>query len=230
MAEIKSIKARNILDSKGNPTVVSEVITGSGRFSASVPAGTSKGKFEAKAIDAKSAVKIIKGIINKKLVGKDATSQKKIDAWLAKNKFHFGANATLAVSIAVLRAGAKSKRLPLWKWISLIAGVKPRVPYPLVLQIEGGLHAKNKLDIQEFMVVFPKNSFRKSFLKSKKVYNTLRKNLFKKYGKKAVVLGLEGAFVATAKKTEEALDRIIESVEAAGLKNKAKIILDVAAS
>src|SRR4030065_2977679 len=105
MAEIKSIKARNILDSKGNPTVVSEVVTDSGRFSASVPSGTSKGKFEAKTKDVKSAIKIINEVINRKLAGKDATFQKQIDAWLARNKPRFGANATLAVSVSVLRAG-----------------------------------------------------------------------------------------------------------------------------
>ena len=230
MAEIKGIKARKILDSKGNPTVAAEVIIDSGSFSASVPAGTSKGRFEAKTRDAKTAVKNINGAISRKLIGKDAAFQKQIDEWLARNKSRFGANATLAVSIAVLRAGARSKRLPLWKWISLVAAAKPRIPYPLVLQIEGGLHAKNKLNIQEFMAVFSKNSFKESFFKSKKVYNILRKNLVKKYGRSAVILGLEGAFVASVKKTEEAIDRIIESGKEAGFKNKTKIILDAAAS
>ncbi|HXK32165.1 MAG TPA: phosphopyruvate hydratase [Candidatus Paceibacterota bacterium] len=230
MAEIKRIKAKIILDSKGNPTVFSEVFTDSGKFSASVPSGTSKGRFEARTRDAKSAVKSINGAINKKLAGKDATSQKQIDEWLSRNKSHFGANATLAVSVAVLRAGAKSKRLPLWKWISLIAGIKPKIPYPSVLQIEGGLHARNKLNIQEFMVVFLKNSFGESFLKSKKLYDFLKENLNKRYGRQATALGLEGAFVASAKRTEEALDIIIESARKAGLKNKVKIILDVAAS
>ncbi len=230
MAEIKGIKAKSILDSKGNLTVAAQVITDSGRFSASVPAGTSKGRFEAKTKDVKTAIKSINSVICKKLIGIDAISQKQIDAWLSRNKSRFGANATLAASIAVLRAGARSKKLPLWKWISAIAGTKPRIPYPLVLQIEGGLHAKNKLNIQEFMVVFPKSSFKESFFQSKKVYGLLGKNLIKKYGRSAAILGLEGAFVATAKKTEEALDRIIESVEEAGLKNKARIVLDAAAS
>jgi len=230
MAEIKSVKAQKILDSKGNPTVLAKVIAGSGIFSASVPSGTSKGKFEAKTKDLKSAIKSINSVICKKLIGKDAVSQKQIDSWLIKNKYRFGANTTLAVSLAVLRAGAKSKKLPLWKWISLIADLKPKVPYPSVLQIEGGLHAKNKLNVQEFMVVVPKGSFKESFSKNEKLYNALRKNLIKKYGKKAVVLGLEGAFVANVKKTEEALDRIIESIKTAGLKNRARIILDVAAS
>ncbi len=117
MAEIKGIKAGKILDSKGNPTVTAQVITGSGRFTASVPEGTSKGRFEAKTRDVKTAIKSINGAICRKIVGRDATSQKQIDGWLARNKSCFGANATLAVSIAVLRAGAKSKRLPLWKWI-----------------------------------------------------------------------------------------------------------------
>jgi len=230
MAEIKSVRAKKILDSKGNPTVYAQVITDQGSFSASVPAGTSKGKFEAKTKDIKTAIKNINSVICKKLIGKDAVSQKQIDSWLAKNKSRLGANATLAVSLAVLRAGAKSKKLPLWKWISLIANLKPKVPYPSVLQIEGGLHAENRLNVQEFMVVIPKGSFGESFSKNEKLYNVLKKNLIKKYGKQSVALGLEGAFVANVKKTEEALDRIIESVKTAGLRNRAKIILDVAAT
>jgi len=231
MAGIKSIKAKEITDSRGRLTVEAEVTTDSGRFSASVPSGTSTGKFEAKAKEAKVAVKNINEVINPKIVGKSAISQKQVDDLLVKDKSHLGANATLAVSIAILRAGAKAQKLSLWKWISKIADTRPKLPFPSVLQVEGGLHgSKGGADIQEFMTAFQGRSFRENLSRGVKVYKVLKIVLTKRYGKKAVRLGLEGAFIPSIKGTEEILDFIMEATEKAGLRNKVKIILDIAAS
>ncbi len=249
MAGIKSIKAKKITDSRGRLTVEAEVTTDSGRFFASVPSGTSMGKFEAKAKEAKVAVKNINEVISPKIVGKSAISQKQVDDLLVKDKSHLGANATLAVSIAVLRGGAKAQKLSLWKWISKIAGTRPKLPFPSVLQVEGGLHgSKGGADIQEFMTVFQGRSFRENLSRGIKVYKVLKIVLTKRYGEKAVRLGLEGAFIPLIKKfeegrlsflpslrkrsseTEEILDLIMEAAEKAGLQNKVKIILDIAVS
>ena len=117
---------------------------------------------------AKIAVKNINKIIGPKIIGKDPTKQKEIDEFLikldgTKNKSRLGANAILAVSMAVCRAGAKAQKIPLWKWISKIAGTKSSIPTPCILFIEGGLHGRGNLDIQEFMVVFPGKSFKEKF-------------------------------------------------------------------
>lgn len=242
MSQIKTIKAREILDSRGHPTVEVELITTFGRFFASVPSGTSRGKYEAVEKKAKIAVKNINKIISSELKGKDSTHQKEIDEFLIKldgteNKSNLGANAILAVSIAVCRAGAKAKKIPLWKWISKIAGTKPILPTPCILYLEGGLHGKGNLDIQEFMGFVKAKSFKDKFRIGTKIYHTLRKILTKKYGEKAAKLGMEGAFIPPIKKTEEALDLLIEATQEKKI-NRAhkalcapvKIILDAAAT
>ena len=140
---IRKIKAREISDSKGKPTIEVKLTTNLGEFLASVPSGVSKGKYEAVEKKAGLAVKNVNKIIAPKLKGKDPTRQKEIDEILIKldgtrNKSRLGANAILGVSMAVLRAGARAEKLPLWKWISKIAGTKPSLPKPCVLFIEGG--------------------------------------------------------------------------------------------
>jgi enolase len=229
--KILRIKAREILDSRGRPTVEVSLKTDLGSFSASVPSGTSKGKNEAVEKKAKVAVKNINEIIGPRLVGKRVIHQKEIDRTLikldgTKNKSRLGANATLAVSLAVLRAGAREKRIPLWKWVSRIAGRKPSLPAPCLLYLEGGLHGRGGLKIQEFMGFLKGGSFQKKFRTSARIYLNLKRALAKKYGKKAIKLGLEGAFIPSIKKTEEALDLL----SAVGKKDKLRIILDVAAS
>ena len=143
--KIKSIQAREILDSRGFPTVEAELATDTGSFFASVPAGTSKGKNEAlelrdggeryQGLGVMTAVKNINETIGPKLEGKDVTRQKEIDDFLieldgTEDKSRLGANATLAVSSVVARAGAAVQEKPLWKWISEISGRKPGLPAP----------------------------------------------------------------------------------------------------
>jgi len=222
--KIKNIKAREILDSRGNPTVEVELKTPSFFVRASVPSGTSKGKYEAVAKPAKIAVNNINKIIAQKLIGEDVKNQKKIDKILinldgTKNKSRLGANAILAISMAVCRAGANAQKIPLWKWISKLAGAKSKIPTPSILFIEGGLHSRRNLDIQEFMLVFPGKSFKEKFKKAKASFRALGKLLPKKYG-------MEGAFAPDFKETERALDLLMK----VGKKKKVKIILDVAAS
>jgi enolase len=236
MVGIKKVKARQIRDSRGKLTVEAELTADLGRFFASVPSGTSTGKFEAKVKEAKDAIKNINEIISPKIAGKKIDSQKRMDDLLikldgTKDKSGLGANSTLAVSVAVLRAGAKAQKLPLWKWISKISGMRPKLPYPSLLQIEGGLHAgKGGTDIQEFMTVLQGRSFGENLRQGTKIYNALRTILLKKYGQKAVNLGLEGAFVPSIKNAEEILYLIMAAAKKVGLGKKVKIILDVAAS
>jgi enolase len=229
--KVQGIKARETSDSRGKLTVEVDLETNSGIFRASVPSGTSKGKYEAAEKEAKIAVKNINKIIGPKLKGKGVVRQKEIDSILikldgTKNKSKLGANAILAVSLAVLRAGAGAQEIPLWKWISKISGKKPALPVPSVLYLEGGLHGQRGPDIQEFMGFVKEKSFWKKFKTETKIYLNLKNILAKKYGRKAIKMGMEGAFTPSIKKTEEALDLLME----AGRKDKIKIILDAAAS
>jgi enolase len=234
-SKIKTIKAREILDSRGRPTVEVGLTTDLGIFRASVPSGTSKGKYEAVEKKSKTAIKNVNKIIGPKLKGKDVTYQKEIDTLVTKldgtkNKSKLGANAILAVSMAVCRAGAEAKKIPLWKWISRIAGKKPVLPNPCILYLEGGFHGKGGIDIQEFMGLvkgsLKEKSFKEKFRAGTKIYHDLGEILTKKYGKKGARIGLEGGFIPLARRTEEALDLLMK----AGQKKKIKIILDIAAS
>lgn len=228
---IKNIKAKDILNSRGKPTVEVELKTDKGIFKASVPSGASEGKHEAVELKASKAVKNVNQIIALKLKGKDSTGQKEIDEMMIKldgteNKKKLGANAILPVSIAVCRAGAKAKKLPLWKYISQIAKTKPGLPKPAVLLIEGGLHGKGGLDIQEFMVVPPGKSFGERFRLGKKIYNNLKKILKKNFGKPGINIGYEGAFSPPVSDIREALNFITEAAKG----YKIKIGLDCAVS
>jgi enolase len=231
MSKIKSVKAREILDSRRKPTLEVELQTSLGKFLASVPSGTSRGKYEAAELAPKIAIKNVNKIIGPKLRGKDSIQQKEIDQFLikldgTKNKSHLGTNAILGVSMAVCRAGAKAKNLPLWQWISKIARVKPSLPTPCLLFIEGGLHGKGNLDIQEFMVFIKENSFKEKFKRARENFQSLGKILTKKYPVVAKKLGLEGAFTPPLKDTKTALNLLIEAAK----KKPIKIILDAAAS
>lgn len=245
-SKIKSIKTREILDSRGNPTVEVDLVTGLGVFRSSVPSGVSKGKYEAVELRDKDkryygkgvrvAVKNINKIIAPRLKGKDVTRQKEIDELMIRldgteNKSRLGANAIVGISMAVSRAGAGASNLPLWKYIAKISGTKkPVLPTPSILLLEGGLHAGNKLDIQEFMIVPLVSSYKEKLRIGTETYHTLGSILKKRYGENAVNVGYEGGFAAPLRRVEEALDLMMEAIERSGYKNKIKICLDVAAS
>ncbi len=227
---IKNIFAQKILDSRGNWTVKAKVITQDGYFEGSVPSGASKGKYEAKTIDVDKAIEIINKVFATKLKGKKVTEQKNIDKFLNPQKF--GANSTLAVSLAVCRAGAKSKGLPLYKYIAQISENKTslKLPFPCFNIINGGVHAGNELDFQEFMIVFREKSFYQNLSLAIKIYHELKKIIKEKFIDLAINLGDEGGFAPPILAPEEAIDLILEAGEKLGLKKKIKIIIDVASS
>ena len=236
-SKIKNIKAREILDSRGNPTLEVEIQTDLGKFLASVPSGVSKGKYEAVEKKAKIAIDNVNKIIAPKLKGKNPVKQKEIDNLMikldgTKNKSKLGANAILAVSMAVCRAGAATKNIPLWKYISKLAEAGPllTLPAPSVLLIEGGAHAGNELDFQEFMIVPQIKPFSKNLQIAAEIYQEIKKIIKQKYIDLAINVGDEGGFAPPARVPEEALNLILKAAKNLGYQNKIKIILDVASS
>lgn len=267
MSKIKTIKAREIKDSRGNPTIEVKLETDSPAskksFLASVPSGASTGKNEALELRDKdnkgvsSAIKNINKIIAPKLKGKDVVSQKEIDDLMisldgTENKSKLGANAILAVSIAVCRAGADARKFPLYKYIrdlcdSSLRGVATakqfKLPLPMFNILEGGAHvhrqakpagipnakgggAKNNLDIQEFMIVSQKKTFAENLMTGSKVYQKLKEVLLKNYGQSAITMGDEGGFAPPISSTQQALFLLKTAKE----NEEVKIALDCAAS
>ena len=247
MSKILGIKAREILDSRGNPTVEVELTTKAGKVIASVPSGASTGKYEAYelrdggkrygGLGVLDAVNNIRKIIAPRLVGKKCDDQAALDRYLikldkTKNKSRLGANAILAVSMAVCRAGALHKDIPLYEHIAELYGSKNyQLPIPGFNVINGGKHAGNKLDIQEFMAMPVRAaSFKGALQMGAETYHTLKKIILKKYGKNATNLGDEGGFAPPINKTEEALRLLINAVKKAGYTKKIRLALDCAAS
>ena len=242
---IKNIKAREILDSRGHPTVEVDLETDFGVFRASVPSGASKGKHEAselrdegKRYFGKGVLKTVSNIneiIGPEIKGKDVTFQKEIDELMIKldgtdDKSRLGANAICPVSLAVCKAGAKAKKLELFQHISSIAKTKHKIPTPSFNIINGGLHAGNRLDFQEFMIVSQKKDFSENLKIVSEIYNQLKNLLSKRYGAYAVNLGDEGGFAPPLLVPEQALEIILESAKNLNYQKSIKIILDIAAS
>lgn len=245
MSSIKKIKAREILDSRGNPTVECDILTNKGLVRAAVPSGASTGVHEAlelrdnsKRYNGKGVLKAVANInkiISKKLIDIDCINQKKIDELMinldkTENKSKLGANAILAVSKAVCKAGALSKGIPLYKHISNISGNKPKIPTPFMNIINGGRHAQNNISFQEYMVVPKAKSFAESLQIGTELYHLLKNNIIKKYGKSNANVGDEGGFAPNLKKIKEPLELITGAIDNIGYSGKVKIALDVAAS
>jgi enolase len=218
MSKIKNIIAREIKDSRGKPTVEVEVETDKGIFTDSVPSGASTGATEAlelrdeDGIGVNLAIKNVNEIIAPKLKGKDVLNQQEIDRTMieldgTENKSKLGANAILAVSLAVCRAGASSKKIPLYKHIAELSENGSRMAIPLAMFniLNGGAHAKNDLDIQEFMIVPHKKTFAENLVVCNKVFNNLSENIEKSFGKEHLQLGDEGGFAPPISKAEQAL-------------------------
>ena len=224
---IKNIKAREILNSKGNFTVEVELETDQGVFRASCPSGSSKGINEAVEIEASEAVENVNEIIGPKLKRKSPLKQREIDEIMieldgTENKSKLGANAILPVSLAVCRAGAAAKKLPLYQYINelLPSPTFAGFPRPCFNIINGGVHSGSDLNIQEFMVIPNKESFSENLRIGSKVYHDLKQVLVKIFGKQAINVGDEGGFVPPISLTNEAL----------GLLKGTEIGLDCAAS
>jgi enolase len=248
-AAITGVTARQIIDSRGNPTVEAEVSTHKGTFRAAVPSGASTGIHEAVELrDAKdkaylgkgvaTAVKNVNDVIAPALIGKfDPRDQKKIDdAMIAldgtPNKGKLGANAILAVSMAVSKAGAAEKGMPLYKYIAHLAGNKKLVlPVPSFNVINGGEHAGNGLAMQEFMILpVGAKSFSEAMRMGCEVYHALKALIKKKYGKDACNVGDEGGFAPSILDNEEGVKLLKEAIANAGYTEQVKIGMDVAAS
>lgn len=214
---IKSIKAKEILDSGRRSTVEVELKTDFGKFFASSPSGISRGKYEAKTVASGKAVENIEKIIAPILVKEDLGDQKRIDEILIG--LDIGANATLPVSLAFCRAGAKLRKLALYQYISqLLESPWPprRFPKPSFNMLEGGKHAENNLLFQEFMVVSQKENFKENLAAGKKIYRNLKNILRKKF--KKIGLSAEGAFSAPIDTVFEALDFVLEAAKGEDVK------------
>lgn len=241
---IAGIRAREILDSRGNPTIEVEVKTEGGVIgSAAVPSGASTGIYEAvelrdggKRYGGKGVQKAVESVtktIQPKLKGVDVRRQKEIDSAMitldgTDNKSGLGGNAMLGVSLACARAAAVSENLRLYEYIDRDAAL---LPVPFFNVINGGKHAGNQLDFQEFMIA-PTGavSFREALRMGAEVYQTLKGQLLKEYGKNSINVGDEGGFAPPIKTPEEALDVLWKAIKEAGYDGKVKIGLDVAAS
>jgi enolase len=246
--EITEVKGRMIIDSRGNPTVEADVHTRKGFFRAAVPSGASTGVHEAVELrDGDKAVYMGKGVskavdnINKiiapALKGKNPIEQTEIDKLMrdldgTKNKGKLGANAILAVSLAVCKAGAAEKGVPIWKHIADLAGnTKPQLPVPSFNIINGGSHAGNKLAMQEFMILpVGAQTFSEAMRMGCEVYHNLKTIIKKKYGQDACNVGDEGGFAPTIGSADEGLNLINQAIAQAGYEGRVKIGMDVAAS
>ena len=230
MMEIQQIKAREVLDSRGLPTVEVDCVLSDGAFGrAIVPSGASTGEHEALELrDGDEARYLGKGVqkavgnVNEKiapmLIGHDATLQSRIDQIMlnadgTKNKEELGANAILGVSLATARAAAQSHGLPLY---SYIGGVRAKtLPVPMMNIVNGGAHADNNLDFQEFMIMpVGASSFNEALRMGAEIFHTL-KNILREGGHSTAV-GDEGGFAPNLKHNEEAIELILRAIEQAG--------------
>ena len=246
MSKIKTIYAREVLDSRGNPTVEVEVTTEKGAFgSAIVPSGASTGIYEAVELrdgdksrylgkGVANAVKNANEIIAPALVGEDVFEQRKIDQMMidldgTDNKGKLGANAILGVSLAVAKAAANELDVPLYRYIG---GSNAHVlPTPMMNIINGGAHADNNVDFQEFMIMpVSAPTFKEAIRMGAEVFHSLKAVLHGKGLNTAV--GDEGGFAPNLASNEDAIKTIIEAIEKAGYKpgEDVKLAMDVASS
>lgn len=254
--KICSIRAREIFDSRGNPTVEVDLCTEYALFRAAVPSGASTGVYEALELrdgdkerllgkGVMKAVANVNNVIAPKLIGFDVTKQTQIDKLMVETldgtqnewgwcKAKLGANAILAVSMAVARAGAAASRMPLFKYIAKLAG-KPMdryvMPVPCFNVINGGSHAGNRLACQEFMILpVGAATFKNAMEIGAEVYHNLKSVIKKKYGQDACNVGDEGGFAPSVQDNVEALDVLMTAIKNSGHAGKVKIATDVAAS
>ncbi|EFA10506.1 enolase [Tribolium castaneum] len=247
---MKTIFARQIFDSRGNPTVEVDLITDLGLFRAAVPSGASTGVHEALELrdndkanyhgkSVQKAINNVNTIIAPELIKSnlEVTQQTEIDDLMLKldgteNKSKLGANAILGVSLAVAKAGAAKKGVPLYKHLADLAGNKNIIlPVPAFNVINGGSHAGNKLAMQEFMILpTGAKSFTEAMKMGSEVYHHLKNVIKAQFGLDATAVGDEGGFAPNIQNNEDALNLIIEAIKKAGYEGKIDIGMDIAAS
>lgn len=247
---ITAVTARSLFDSRGNPTVEVEVTSTTGKYSAMVPSGASTGIYEALELrdgdksaylgkGVSKAVENVKSKIAPALIGMDPADQAAVDNKMIELdgtdggfKKNLGANAILGVSMAVARAGAAAKGVPLYRHLNELAGSpKMILPVPSLNVINGGSHAGNKLAMQEFMILpLGATSFREAMKMGAETYQYLKKVIKKKYGQDATGVGDEGGFAPNIQDNTEGLRLLEEAIEMAGYTGKIKVGMDVAAS
>ena len=246
-SKIKKVSAREVIDSRGNPTLEVTVVTGGGAYVAGVPSGASTGQHEAvelrdgnisrfNGLGVLKAVENVNGVISPQIVGMDARDKAAVDTKMIEidgttNLGRLGANATCGVSLAVARAAAADSKIPLYRHIAqLFKNNSPALPKACFNIINGGAHAGSNLDVQEFMIVPQSDKFSDNLRATCEIYHQLKKSLIQKYGRAAGNLGDEGGFAPPMESPKEALECISEAVVASQTTMPIKFILDVAAS
>ena len=249
MSEILKIKAREILDSRGDPTVEVEIKTLKGVFRSMTPSGASAGKHEALEIRdndnsrylGKGTLKVIKNIndiIAPKIIGLNCRHQESIDSLMIEldgtdNKEKLGANAILPISMAVTKAGASEKNLPLYSYISEMFGIiSHKIPIPMCNIINGGKHAGQENSFQEHMIMpTGAKSFSEGIRHVSETYHHLSKVLYKKFGSSGILVGDEGGFAPSdLSNVDDRFDFILKAIDNAGYNKMIKIALDPASS
>ena len=247
MSKIMKIRSREILDSRGNPTVEADVFTKRGLSRASVPSGASTGKYEAFELrdgerrylgkGVLKAVSNVNNVIAKKIIGQDCTKQKEADELMIEldgtlNKSNLGANAILAVSMAICKAGALESNLPLYEYIAKFVDSRGvTLPIPQMNVINGGMHAGIANDFQEHMIIpFGAKTFSDALRMCSETYHTLKKNLKEKFGNSAILVGDEGGFVPPLKSVDERLKFMSEAIEEIGYTKEFGLAIDAASS
>jgi len=249
MCKIKEVRAREILDSRGNPTVEVDLVTEGGIIArAAVPSGAStgiheacelrdgdKGRYMGKGVT--KAVESVNTVLNTELKGFSVLEQRALDEKMAAldgtpNKSKLGANAILGVSMAAAKAAAEAKGVPLYQHFADLAGngAKLTLPVPCFNVINGGSHAGNKLAFQEYFIIpVGASSFKEAVRVGCECYHTLKGIIKKKYGGDATLIGDEGGFAPPCD-AKQGVELIMEAIEKAGYKDICKIGMDVAAS
>jgi len=241
MSSINLIRSFQILDSRGNPTIMTLVRTDNNVGVASVPSGASTGSHEAfelrdkgrnfHGLGVNKAVKNVNTVINNKLKGMNVFEQEKIDYAMkeldgTKNKKRLGANAILSVSMACARCAANEKGVQLFEYLGGFHGF----PTPLLNVINGGKHAGNSIAIQECMIIPDAKSFNDEIRIASEVYHELKGVILKKYGKTAVNVGDEGGFAPPVNDVEEAFRLVLKAVDNLGYGKKVSLGIDAAST
>jgi len=247
MSAITGVHGREIIDSRGNPTVEVDVTTAHGTFTASVPSGASTGAYEAVELrdggsrymgkGVTGAVNNVNTVLTDIVMGLDVADQRAIDEAMLKadgtpNKANLGANAILGISLAASKAGAVARGVPLWKHYADLAGnpTPDVLPVPCFNVINGGDHAGNRLAFQEFFVIpTGAETFSEGMQIGCEVFHNLKKVIKAKFGGDATLIGDEGGFAPPCD-VESGLQMIMEATEAAGYLDKVSVGLDVASS